>query len=348
MAGKHLAARRFDVAFEPLDVAQRDLVLLVVLGQPFGGLLALLLRPDGGLPALAAQRPLRLAPRVEAGQLVVEVGDAAAERGHLLAVELDLLLRALDLEFVRVRAIAGSGGRRIGLGHFDAQPADVAFDLGEPRLGGGFALARVGQPGARRLDGLRQVAEPPREQDLLPAAQLVAQALVPSRLGRLTLQAAALLVDFEDDVVDAGEVLLRGLELQLRRPAPRLVLRDAGRFLDQHAPIGGPRREDQPDLALLDDRVGLGAQAGVHQQFVDVPEPALGAVNQVLALARPIEPAHQLDVAAGGPELGEHGLGRRDDLGGRLAVPAGVAIAVGVPVAVTVAVAVIRRAASRR
>ena len=72
----------------------------------------------------------------------------------------------------------------------------------------------------------------------------------------------------------ARQVLLRGLELQLRGAPARLVLRHAGRFFDQLTPIGRPRAEDHPDLALLDDRVGLGAEARVHQQVVDVAQAA--------------------------------------------------------------------------
>ena len=83
-----------------------------------------------------------------------------------------------------------------------------------------------------------QLAVAPREQDLLPAAQLVAQPLIAARLRRLPLQRAALLLDLEDDVVDAREVLLRRLELQLGGAPARLVLRDARGFLDQLAPIG--------------------------------------------------------------------------------------------------------------
>ena len=337
--GKHLAARRLDVAFEPLDVAQRDLVLLVVLGQPLGGLLPLLLRPRGGLPAVAisARCGSRRASRLASSS------SRSAMRPPSVATCWRLSSTCCCVRWISSSCVCARS--RAAVAVESASATSMRNRLMSPSTwarrawAADFALARVGQAGARRLDGLRQVAEPPRKQDLLPAAQLVAQALVTPRLGRLALQAAALLVDFEDDVVDAGEVLLRGLELQLRRPAPRLVLRDAGGFLDQHAPIGGPRRQDQPDLALLDDGVGLGAQPGVHQQFVDVPEPALGAVNEVLALTRPIEPAHQLDVAARGPELGQHGLGRREDLGGGLAVPV-VAVAVGVPVAVPVAIAV--------
>ena len=51
------------------------------------------------------------------------------------------------------------------------------------------------------------------------------------------------------------------------------------------------------DLALLDDGVGLRAEAGVHQQIVDVAQPADLAVDQVFALARSIQAARDLDVA---------------------------------------------------
>ncbi len=137
----------------------------------------------------------------------------------------------------------------------------IRFDLADPGRRRGLALARLGQPRPRRLDRLRQLAVPPREQHLLPPTQLFAQPLVAARLRRLPLQGAALLLDLEHDVVDAGEVLLRRLELQLRGAPTRLVFRDARGLFDQLTTIGRARAEDHPDLALLDDRVGLGAQA---------------------------------------------------------------------------------------
>src|SRR6185437_10418450 len=97
----------------------------------------------------------------------------------------------------------------------------------------GLALARLAEAGPRRLDGFGELAVLPREQHLFPAAQLVAQPLVAPRLPGLALQRAALLLDLEDDVVDAGEILLRRFELQLGGAAARLVLGDAGGFLDQ-------------------------------------------------------------------------------------------------------------------
>jgi hypothetical protein len=142
------------------------------------------------------------------------------------------------------------------------------------RAAASVSRSRASQPRRAPIDRLGQLPVLAREQHLLPAAQLVAQLLIAPRLGRLPLQRAALLLDLEDDVVDAGQVQLRRFELQLRRAAPRLVLGDARGFLDQLTPIGRPRAEDHPDLALLDDRVGLGAEARVHQQIVDVAQAA--------------------------------------------------------------------------
>ena len=76
-----------------------------------------------------------------------------------------------------------------------------------------------------------------------------------------------------------------------------LYLVTPGRLLDQLPAIGGPGAEDLADLALLDDRVALHAHARVHQQILHVLQAAGLAVDQVFALARSIEPAHQLDVA---------------------------------------------------
>ena len=68
--------------------------------------------------------------------------------------------------------------------------------------------------------------------------ELVAQTAVAARLRRLALERSELLLELEDDVVEPRQVQLRRLELQLGGPAPRLVLRDAGGFFDQLAPIG--------------------------------------------------------------------------------------------------------------
>src|SRR5262249_6722533 len=118
--------------------------------------------------------------------------------------------------------------------------------------------------------------------------QLIAQTTIAACLGRLTLERAALLLDLEDDVVDAREILLCRFELQFRVTTMPPVLGDAPCFFDHLMPIRRPLAEDHADLALLDDGVGLGAEPGVHQQFMNVAKTTDLAVDEVLALARPV------------------------------------------------------------
>src|SRR5690606_24829825 len=51
------------------------------------------------------------------------------------------------------------------------------------------------------------------------------------------------------------------------------------------------------DLSLLDDGVGLHADAGVHQQILHVAQADHVAVDEVLALTRPVQAPRHLDVA---------------------------------------------------
>src|SRR5206468_908867 len=126
--------------------------------------------------------------------------------------------------------------------------------------------------GARGRDRLGELPVLAREQHFFPAAQLVAQLPVPARFRSLPLQRTALLVDLEDDVIDAQQVLLRRFELQLGGAPPRLVLRDAGGLFDELTAIRRTRAEDQADLALFDDGVRFRAETGIHQELVHVAQ----------------------------------------------------------------------------
>src|SRR6185503_9793824 len=104
------------------------------------------------------------------------------------------------------------GRRRLGLDQLDPQAPEPRLAFGDARRGDRFALAGLGQPRPRRLDDFGELAILAGEEHLLPAAQPVAQPLVAPRLAGLALQRPALLFHLEDDVIDPGEVLLRGLE----------------------------------------------------------------------------------------------------------------------------------------
>ena len=163
---------------------------------------------------------------LQAGDLLLHADERDADRLHLLQVEFELLLTATALEFLGMRGLARSVGRSVRLDELDAQAFERGLDFGdaagESCLVGPRLLQAVHRRGHRRLQ--RLVLLP--EEQLLPLPQFLAQRAIAAGLRGLALQRAALLLEFEDDVVDAGQVLLRGLELQFGLAAPRLVLGD--------------------------------------------------------------------------------------------------------------------------
>ena len=166
--------------------------------------------------------------------------------------------------------------------------------------------ARRGEPPVARADlvlGLRVGAAEAR-QVLLRGGEIVCQApvefvrevrveqaqvrrerAVAAGLGGLALERLELALDFRDHVGQPREVAVGLCELARGFPPLGLVLRDAGRLLENRAPVLGPGREDQVDPALLHDGIGRAAHAGVHEQFLDVAQAAGGLVEEVFAPA---------------------------------------------------------------
>ena len=314
-AAVHLSARPFPVGLQALDRQARLGVFVVHRDELRGGAVASLLRLDGRRPTRLDRQPRRLPAGVELANLFLDLRAPHAQRLRLLPVEVQLLLADRDLQLARVGVFANRRGPFLRPGQLQADAREVVLELGHAGRRRALTRPRGRQTFARRFDGRRQLAVPAGEEHLLPAPQFLAQALVAARLGGLTLQRAALLLHLEHDVVDPRQVLLRRLELQLRGPSSRLVLRDAGCLLDQLTPVGRAGAEDEADLALLDDGIGLGAQAGIHQELVDVAQPDHLAVDQVLAVARAVQATSHFDVSgerAGKPvQLGVAATRRR-------------------------------------
>ena len=192
----------------------------------------------------------------------------------------------------------------------------LAVARGEALLGGAAALAHLGQAlldrgplGARLLGGhLRRSRSILAEAQFLgdqPAAQLELLALDPrAQLGRLRLalqrpqSRPRLALQVERPV----EVVARGAQLQLGAAAALAVLAEAGRLLDQQAPLARLGVDDRLDPALADHRVHLAAEVGVGEDLDHVDEAAAGAVQPVDAVAGAVEAALDRD-------LGELGRG---------------------------------------
>ena len=92
-------------------------------------------------------------------------------------------------------------------------------------------------------------------------------------LGRLDFNTAKTLIDFLDDVVHAQKVLIHLLQLSMRFFFPGLELGDSRGFLEDQASLFGIGVQHRGDASLLDDAVGVHADAGVEEQFPNVLEP---------------------------------------------------------------------------
>ena len=117
-----------------------------------------------------------------------------------------------------------------------------------------------------------------------------------SGLAGLVLDAAEAFFDLVEDVAETHEVLLGAFEFSFGLAAFGLVLGDAGRFLEDDAAFLGVGLKEDVHLALLDEAVGIDADARVHEEFADVAQAAGLAVQEVLGLAATVEAAADLDL----------------------------------------------------
>ena len=102
---------------------------------------------------------------------------------------------------------------------------------------------------------------------------------------RLGPQGFPLELQFLQLVPDAQEVFLRALQLALGLFLLVAAVGDARRLFKDFPPLGALGRENLVDLSLADEGIALLAQAGVHEQFVHVPQADRLAIDIVLALA---------------------------------------------------------------
>src|SRR5207245_1528668 len=88
----------------------------------------------------------------------------------------------------------------------------------------------------------------------------------------------------------ADEVLAGRVELALGLVALLLVARDPRGLLDEDAPLVRLRGQDVVELVLVHDRVGARARAGAGEEVQDVAQARGAVVEEILALARTVEP----------------------------------------------------------
>ena len=98
-------------------------------------------------------------------------------------------------------------------------------------------------------------------------------------------------------------MLARCLHATLGHLLLGLVLRDACRFVDQGAAIFRPRRDDESDASLFDDRIGLGTDARAKEELDNVAQATRDATEQILTVPAAVEPPgdHNVRRSRGSP-----------------------------------------------
>ncbi len=227
----------------------------------------------------------------------LRLGALATRRRVSLALFRHLHLGA-DLE--RLLALAGHEAKQLGALRFGRRAIPVRRVA--RLLGRADRSIRLGSAFAQCANSLGQSSQlvVPRFHLALGERQLDGE---PSRVELRMLLGAAplsrerthLALHFVDQIVEPLQVDRRLVEPPLRRATAVAIESDARRFLEQLAPVVRPIREERVDHLALDDDAGVGAEAGAAQQIGDVAEPAWRAIQEVVALARPGEPARDDD-----------------------------------------------------
>src|SRR6267143_977420 len=269
------------------------------------------------------RRRIRLGERL---QLAFEALAALLERlpaplkvGQIGQLELQAALGLQQLAACLVQPLLAGAERLLGLRQARILLPELGLRLGAALLG----RAGAGRPQVKRLRKLRALLAPGAQLGVL-CLELVGgfghferlplalrRGVAPARMPKqvllelqfrvvflvarrhrgLRLELLQLRGKLDADVGDAREIVARVGEAVLGLAAAFLVLRDAGRLLEEHAQLLGLRLDDARDHPLLDDRVGPRAEAGAEEHVGDVAAPDVRAVDGVARLAVALQDA---------------------------------------------------------
>ena len=111
------------------------------------------------------------------------------------------------------------------------------------------------------------------------------------RFFRFFLQVADAAFDLGHDVVDPRQVLIGAFQPAFRLRFLVSVFDDAGCFFEDFAAAVHLVADDVRDLALADDGIPFHADARIHDELTDIPQPARRAVDHIFALAGAVHAA---------------------------------------------------------
>ena len=147
---------------------------------------------------------------------------------------------------------------------------------------------------------------PDQEKIQIQLLQLRAQLQIDPGVLRVLLQRRQAAVQLLQDIVHPVQVFLRMGQLPVRLFLAGPELDDTGCFLKNQAPVLPFPGQDLVNPPLADDGIAFLADAGIPEKVDHVLQAADGAVQEILALPRPVNPPghHNLRVIQGqGPVL---------------------------------------------
>ena len=126
--------------------------------------------------------------------------------------------------------------------------------------------------------------------------ELLTVLTIPAGLAGLPLQRFHVPLHFIDDVAQADKIGLDSIEFVECGLLLGLVFTDAGGLFEDNSAFLRVGLKQDVYLALFDHRIGVVADSGAHEELLQITEPALGFVQEVLALSSPIKAARYPDL----------------------------------------------------
>jgi hypothetical protein len=260
-------------------------------GEPTGPGQLAFLTGQAGLQLLAflaiagGQAALALGLPAQQGKLVLRLLDGALSGQAALPSLGDLLLGGHQIDAQGLQVSLQAGDALVGQEELGAQGLGLGPGLGAKLLQAGVLVAGDGQ-----------VHLPDAPHQLLVGQGLLGLPAQPLHLGRHLVQ----------DVLQPVQVDLGLVHLALGDLALVLEAGDAGGLLHPQAAVLGLGLDEGRYLALLDDGISAVAQAGVHEQLLDVFQSTGHLVDEVVAVPVAVEPAGHHDLRQVGELAGGH------------------------------------------
>ncbi len=216
-----------------------------------------------------------------------------------LCREGEITLKPADLELGITEPPLHFGPARFGgMPGLDARFA-LVLGIAQPGAGGGQRLAQLTGADPERAEREIEVFELAPHDRHRDAETLLHHFAVALGAAALPCQAAHLRLHLGDQILEPREIGGRFFEATLGAFLAIAIQPDAGGFLKERAPLLGFLRKQRFDHLRFHNDGGIGTEAGAAQHILDVAQSHGRAIQQIVALAGPRQPARDHDFLIG-------------------------------------------------